>query len=162
MLVRKQAEKFRSCYVTYWGKSHMPEAWNNLTKASQTTIREGKSPSSLSGAPPPRVGRTSADGPEHSSNTSAAGKITKQVNCMWTRQRQAGKAGLSRGAIPLVSSVVLQRGLQHKPYSAQQQILTSRQSFCLKPTTCLDTRDASSESPVSLRILTTKATGAAH
>lgn len=83
---------------------------------------------------------------------------------MWTRQRQAGKAGL-RGAIPLVSSVVLlipQRGLQHKPYSAQKQILTSRQSFCLKPTTCLDTRDASSESPVSLRILPTKATGAAH
>lgn len=84
---------------------------------------------------------------------------------MWTRQRQTGKAGLRRGAIPLVSSVVLlipQRGLQHKPYSAQKQILTSRQSFCLKHTTCLDTRDASSESPVSLRILPTKATGAAH
>lgn len=52
MLVRKQAEEFRSAMLTYPGKSHMPEAWNNLTKASHTTIQEGMSLSSSSPSRP--------------------------------------------------------------------------------------------------------------
>lgn len=128
----------------------MPEIWNNLTKASHNHL-EGKSP--------PAVGRTSADRPGYSGNTAAAGKSTKQAEtCAWTGTE--ARADLSRKAIPLVfhGPVNSTKRLTSKPYSTQRQTLTSGQSFCLKPTSCLDTRKVSSECSVSLRIPTTKAT----